>query len=173
MDIVRRCPNCKSNQATYPVTERGSTVLRCRTCGFPVERKLPEDPAAVPGKGTVLCVDDDPVMLHLLASTLQKKGFHPVTAHDGMAGIEAARRDRPILILLDIEMPGLDGFEVCRRLRADAQTNGIPVIILTSSADPHLNVQAFKAGADLALTKPFDAERLMATLQAALALKHK
>ncbi len=68
-------------------------------------------------------------------------------------------------------MPEMDGFEVCRRLKGDPRTQAILLIILTARSDPKLNIQAFRVGADLALTKPIQPEKLIATLQAALALK--
>ena len=86
-------------------------------------------------------------------------------------GIALAVAQRPALILLDVVMPGIDGFEVCRRLKADTQTQAIPVIILTGQADPKLNIKAFQAGADLAGAKPVEPGKLIATLRAALALK--
>lgn len=170
---ARFCPNCKTVQATYAAQGAGGTILRCRTCGFPVEEKLPEGEATAPVQSKVLCIDDDAVVLHILVSTLEKRGYQPLTARDGTAGIETAKREQPTLILLDVRMPGMEGFEVCRRLKADAQTRAIPVIILTALGDANLNVQAFKAGADLALTKPFEPDRLLATIQAALALKSR
>ena len=74
------------------------------------------------------------------------------------------------MILLDIMMPGIDGFEVCRRLKADGSLKHIPVIILTGVSDPKLNSQAFKAGANLALRKPAEPATVLRTIQAAVAL---
>ncbi len=126
---------------------------------------------AHPPPAKVLCIDDDRVILDLLRATLTKHGFVPLTAADGSAGIAMAQAEHPRLILVDIMMPEMDGFEVCRRLKADPRTHGIPLIILTARTDPKLNIEAFRVGADLALTKPFQPEKLIATLQAALALK--
>ena len=126
---------------------------------------------APPPPAKVLCIDDDRLILDLLATTLTAHGFEPLTAADGPTGIALAQAERPRLILVDIMMPEMDGFEVCRRLKADLRTHTIPLIILTASADPKLHIQAFRAGADLALTKPFQPERLIATLRAALAMK--
>ncbi len=168
---TRHCPNCKSVQPVYAMTRGGVAQLRCRTCGFPVDQGLPAAPPVAKDKGKVLCIDDDPIIQKILGTTLQKAGFAPLIASDGVSGIETVRRERPILVLLDIQMPGIDGFEVCRQLRAEDPAHRMPIIILTSLPDANLNVQAFKAGADLALTKPFHADRLMATVSAALALK--
>jgi putative two-component system response regulator len=82
-----------------------------------------------------------------------------------------AAKDHPALMLLDILMPGIDGFEVCRRMKADPALKGIHVIILTGITDPKLNVKAFKAGADLVLRKPAEPATILRTIQAALALK--
>ena len=127
--------------------------------------------AHVPGH-KILCIDDDSFIIQVLTSALKDHGFVPLSAPDGPTGIALAMAERPTLILLDIVMPGIDGFEVCRRLKAGARTQAIPVIILTSQADPKLNIKAFQAGADLALTKPVEPGKLIATLRAALALKH-
>ena len=97
----------------------------------------------------------------------------PLTAPDGPTGLALAAAERPRLILVDIMLPGMDGFEVCRRLKADPLTAAIPLIILTGLTDTNLNAKAFRAGADLALTKPFEPEKLIATLRAALALKQR
>ena len=128
-----------------------------------------EGPPVAPAK--VLCIDDDRFILDLLAATLTEHCFVPLTAADGPTGIAMAQVEHPRLILVDIVMPAMDGFEVCRRLKADPRTQGIPLIILTARTDLKLNIKAFRVGADLALTKPVQPEKLMATLQTALALK--
>lgn len=125
-----------------------------------------------PPPAKVLCIDDDHLILNLLSATLTTHGFVPLTAPDGPTGIAMAQAERPRLILVDIMMPEMDGFEVCRRLKADVRTHDIPLIILTARTDPKLNIQAFRVGADLALTKPIAPEKLIGTLRAALALRH-
>ena len=139
----------------------------------PVEEPPPVK-AEVPIAGVkVLCIDDGPLICQPLTSTLEKSGFAPLTAPDGPTGLVRAAAERPRLILVDIMLPGMDGFEVCRRLRADPRRAAIPPIILTALADPTLNSRAFQAGADLALTKPFQPDKLIATLRTALALKER
>jgi DNA-binding response OmpR family regulator len=137
--------------------------------------RAPEAPRttaeAPPGTTKILCIDDDRFVLDWLAMTLKTHGFVPLTALDGPTGIALAQAEVPRLIVVDIMMPEMDGFEVCRRLKDDMRTHAIPLIILTARTDPKLNIQAFRSGADLALTKPIQPDKLMATLRAALALK--
>ncbi|MBI3564106.1 MAG: response regulator, partial [Elusimicrobia bacterium] len=90
--------------------------------GFGKERKKP----------LVLHVDDDREIREIVAVTLIRLDLDVMLAHDGPAGLEMARRERPDLILLDIRMPGMDGFEVCHLLKSDAKTRGIPVVMLTA-----------------------------------------
>ncbi len=165
------CPHCKAHQPALELSELGEVEARCGACGFPfaaADRLVRQPPTS--GE-KVLCIDDDPVIQQLLSMTLQKQGFVPIVAPDGPTGLALASAEQPRLILVDIMMPGMDGYEVCRRLRADPRTQAIPLVILTAVADPKLNVKAFKAGADVALTKPFQPDQLIATLRATLALK--
>src|SRR3990172_110536 len=171
------CPLCRTVRSAYEVFRGGESQVRCAVCGFPLrEASAPKREVQAPEvhgpPQKVLCIDDDPFIVQVLTSILQDNGFVPLSAPDGPTGIALAVAERPALILLDVVMPGIDGFEVCRRLKADAQTQAIPVIILTAQADPKLNLKAFQVGADLALTKPVEPGKLIATLRAALALKH-
>jgi DNA-binding response OmpR family regulator len=168
---MRYCPKCKALRETLALQERGESEERCSACGFQFQDAGQSERPA-PGQGVkVLCIDDDRFIRQLLTDTLAAHGFVPLTAPDGPTGLAVAAAELPQLIIVDIMMPGMDGFEVCRCLRADARTAAIPLVILTARADPKLNVQAFKAGADLALTKPVEPDKLMATLRAALSLK--
>lgn len=120
---------------------------------------------------SILLVDDNQANLQMLFQLLEKSvGGKLLVAKNGETALNIARKIKPDLVLLDIMMPGIDGFEVCRRLRADPALKHIPVIILTAMADPKLNAQAFKAGANLALRKPAEAATILRTLQAAVAL---
>ena len=121
----------------------------------------------------ILCIDDDPLLLDFLVVLLKNNEFQALTATDGPSGIAIARRERPNLILLDVMMPGMDGFEVCRRIRGDPVLRDTPVIILTVMTDPKLNVKGFRAGATLAIRKPFETTKLIDTIKTALALKLK
>ncbi|HWU38072.1 MAG TPA: response regulator [Candidatus Acidoferrum sp.] len=116
----------------------------------------------------ILCVDDDPLMHNLLSNLLKQHGFQVSLATNGAEGLERARRRPPDLIVLDIMMPGMDGFEVCRQLRQDPRLRTIPVIVLTAMESSKLNEQAFAVGADVCMTKPFPPDRFISTVNMAL-----
>lgn len=111
---------------------------------------------------SVLIVDDDPFVRKLIATTLEDvAGFELVEAGDGREAVEVAVRDRPELVFLDVDMPELDGFEACRRLRADPGTAGATIVMLTAAAGDSAEREAEMAGADLFLTKPFSPLELL------------
>lgn len=110
----------------------------------------------------VLCVDDEPLNLQVLGPLLQHNGFRVSLALDGAKALELARQSPPDLVLLDISMPGLDGLAVCRALRADLRTAGVPVIFLTARTASADIVAGFEAGAVDYVTKPFHAPELIA-----------
>ncbi|HEX2028264.1 MAG TPA: response regulator [Nitriliruptorales bacterium] len=116
----------------------------------------------------VLIVDDDPDIRDIVEINLQSAGFDVATAADGERGLEQALRLRPELVLLDLMMPRIDGYEVCRRLRTDARTSHIPIIMLTARAQPSDRVSGLELGADDYLTKPFDVDELIARIHATL-----
>jgi two-component system chemotaxis response regulator CheY len=104
----------------------------------------------------VLIVDDDEFIRKLIATTLEdvaRLELHE--AADGLAAVELARRERPALVFLDVDMPGLDGIDVCRRLREDRNTSGATIVMLTAAHGDGVESLAEEAGADLFLTKPF------------------
>jgi CheY-like chemotaxis protein len=117
----------------------------------------------------VLVIDDDPKLRELVAAGLELAGYEVRCAAGGAPGISLAESEPPDLILLDLHMPGLDGYEVCRTLRRRPSTRGIPVIMLTASADFSLNRKAYGAGAQACVPKPFRKEGLLATIRATLA----
>ncbi len=173
--VSEYCPKCRDVQPTFQFIEDSRTVRRCQVCGFPVESGLVLEAAEAlglpsPPEIKILCVDDEPLVLQMNGDTLRFHGYTVLTALDGPTALETAARERPALILLDIIMPGMDGFEVCRRLKVDPDLRDIPVIILTALTDTNLNVRAFEAGAELALRKPAEAGTLLRTIEAALAL---
>ena len=125
----------------------------------------------LPAKKKILIIDDeeDLCVLARHALTLDRTDLDVISAKDGPSGLERARLDRPTVIILDVMMPKMDGFEVCRLLRADPATRTIPVVMLTASNDPHLNQKAFEAGAVACLTKPYRRGTLVNCVDMALA----
>jgi two-component system response regulator MprA len=113
----------------------------------------------------VLLIDDDPKIVSLLQRGLAFEGFDVTTAPDGNVGLSAASAQPPQLVLLDIAMPELDGFEVCRRLRA---AHDVPVIMLTARDDVSDKVTALNLGADDYVAKPFAFDELLARIRAVL-----
>lgn len=102
----------------------------------------------------IMIVDDSPTDAHLLKRMLEKNGFSTVTAADAAAGIAAARRKKPDLILMDVVMPGLNGFQATRELTSDPETAGIPVIIVTRKDQQVDRVWGMRQGARDYITKP-------------------
>jgi DNA-binding response OmpR family regulator len=108
----------------------------------------------------ILVADDDDDILMLLSFHLEHAGFEVVQAHNGLQALELAVERRPALAVLDVMMPGLDGFDVTRELRADARTRSMPVILLTARAQATDVAHGMAAGADEYVKKPFDADDL-------------
>ena len=113
---------------------------------------------------TILVADDSPTELKLVLNALGKKGYQIVTATDGDGAIEQARKHQPRLAILDIIMPGKNGFQVTRALKTDAETSGMKVLLLSSKDQDSDKFWGMKQGADEYLTKPFDEDALLAAV---------
>lgn len=120
----------------------------------------PEPSARARGAGLVLIVDDNADARELYALYFQSRGFSAVTANDGESGIHVARAHRPDVIVMDLSMPRLDGVAAIRRLKEDARTREIPVVILTGYPRAAIPQGALSVGADALLTKPCLPEQL-------------
>jgi DNA-binding response OmpR family regulator len=116
----------------------------------------------------VLVAEDDDDILDLVVFDLEDEGYDVLTARNGEEAIALALERHPDLVLLDVAMPGLDGYEVTRRLRADASTHGTPVVLLTARAQVKDVIAGFEAGANDYVTKPFRPDELRTRLHAAL-----
>ena len=114
-------------------------------------------------KGRVLVVDDDPALSEMLGIVLQSDGFEPFFVADGARAVEAFRHTRPDLVLLDVMLPGKDGIEVCRAIRAES---GVPIVMLTAKTDTVDVVLGLESGADDYVVKPFKPKELIARLRA-------
>jgi len=119
----------------------------------------------------ILVVDDNPLNVKLLAAKLARDYYVVNTAENGARALQLAMVDHPDLILLDIMMPDMDGFEVCRRLKADPSTRHIPVVMVTALSDSADRVRGLECGADDFLTKPINDVALMARVRSLLRLK--
>src|SRR4029077_9109787 len=115
-------------------------------------------------------VDDVAENVRLLEAVLTPRGYDVLTASDGVAALEVAESDQPALILLDVMMPGLDGYAVCARLRADEETAVLPVIMVTSSIGQE-KTKAIQAGADDFIPKPFNHDELLTRVRSLLRIK--
>lgn len=127
--------------------------------------------AEVP-KGDVMIVDDTPANLRLLSQMLAEQGHHVRPVPDGSLALAAVRAEPPDLILLDIRMPGMNGYEVCEHLKADAQTHDIPIIFISALDAIQDKVKAFGVGGEDYVTKPFNAEEVLARVGTHLALRN-
>ncbi len=125
----------------------------------------------MPQPQRILVVDDNETNRDILEARLKANGYEVLHADDGEKALAAVQQHRPDLILLDVMMPKLDGFEVCRRIKADASLSFIPIILVTARADSKDIVHGLDAGADEYLTKPIDQKALVARVKALLRLK--
>lgn len=116
----------------------------------------------------ILIVEDEHDIAELISFNLKRAGYEVSIAHDGIEGTIMAMRERPALIVLDLMLPGRDGFGVFRELRRDARTASIPVIMLTARAQTEDRIQGLEVGADDYLTKPFSPKELLLRIQAIL-----
>jgi two-component system phosphate regulon response regulator PhoB len=117
---------------------------------------------------TILLAEDDPDILHMVAYKLRRAGFEVVEATDGIAALDACRREPPDLVLLDLRMPRMDGISVCRELRAGPRTGDLPIIMLTARARAQDRELAFAAGATDYVVKPFSPRALVERVEAVL-----
>ncbi|WP_406658216.1 response regulator [Methanolobus sp. ZRKC2] len=116
----------------------------------------------------LLIVDEEIDALTALKVALEAEGYNVIVALDGFEGIEKAKTENPDVILLDIMMPGMDGFEVCRRLKSDPSSENIPVIMLTAKGETDDKVEGLELGADDYVTKPFNLKELKARIRTVL-----
>jgi two-component system, cell cycle response regulator DivK len=116
----------------------------------------------------ILVIEDDEMNADMIAQRLELWGYRVFTAGDGSRGIELAREAAPDLILMDVSLPEVDGWEITRRLKAEAATRHIPVVALTAHAMESDRVKALQSGCDGYETKPIDFPRLLATIEALL-----
>lgn len=117
----------------------------------------------------VLIVDDSPTETHKLTTILEKNGYAVLTATNGESGVDVAREHRPDVILMDIVMPGLNGFQATRQLSKNGDTSGIPIVMVTTKDQDTDRVWGMRQGARAYLTKPVDEGKLLGTIAEVLA----
>ena len=120
----------------------------------------------------ILIVDDQPASLKLLSAKLGNEYYQTLTAENGATALEAVERDAPDLVLLDVMMPGMNGFEVCQRIKKNPETMPIPVVIIPALDSRQDRIRGLEAGADDFLTKPVDDTTLFARVRSLVRLKH-
>src|ERR1700722_18524143 len=136
---------------------------RCRSIGT--------EGYARPMTARILIVDDVPANTRLLEAKLSAEYYQVASAKDGFEALRMAHEWQPDLILLDVMMPGMDGFECCRKLKEDATTHHIPVVMITALGEPAERLHGLESGADGLLTTPGEYETLMARVRSLVRLK--
>jgi len=114
---------------------------------------------------TILVVDDEPDVVSLLEATLKGDGFNVLTAYDGIAALDLCSTEKPDLVLLDIMMPMMSGYEVCEQIKANPMTQQIPVLCISSAHTPEARAQSIRVGAAELIKKPFLLKELIAQIR--------
>ena len=117
----------------------------------------------------ILIVEDDPSFSRAINHIVEKEGYEVITASNGMTGLRMAKEESPDLLILDVMLPGLDGFEICSRLRQDPPTTKLPIIMLSAKGQEADKTTGLKVGANEYLTKPVDRALLMEKVSSLLA----
>jgi len=133
---------------------------------------VPSNNDSPPCAGRILVVDDDRAALEIVRHFLQKEGFEVVLAQSGEECLDLIDREHIDVVLLDVVMPGMDGFEVCGELRKSAQGRDIPVILLTARDDMNARKAGMRLGVSEFLTKPLDRRELVSRVKAQLHIRH-
>lgn len=118
--------------------------------------------------GTIAIVEDEQNIVELVKYNLDREGYRTISANNGRKGLDLVKQELPDLVILDLMMPEMDGLTVCKQLRADQQTKGIPIIILTAKSEEADRVLGLEMGADDYVTKPFSPRELVARVRAVL-----
>lgn len=157
MERMTACPKCKVAQ---PVDEnKTGAEATCRACGYLLGNGAERPVASRPT--TILWIDDDRLLLTFGRDILERHGYSVLTAPDGLSGIATATHERPDLIILDVVMPDMTGYEVCRQLRTEPGLQDTPIILLTCLQDPQVDVLGRGIGETFTMSKPSDPEMIV------------
>jgi DNA-binding response OmpR family regulator len=162
------CPSCRSAQPATGDHAGDRSALVCAGCGAPIGEPSCEGGTPSSGRPTVLCIDDDPFVLSFYVSFLEPRGYRTLTAEDGLLGIEIATREHPDVILLDVLLRGLSGFDICRKLREVDELHGTPIILLTVLDEPGISITGRAAGATIILRKASGSEMIVTAIEQVL-----
>ena len=121
----------------------------------------------------ILIIDDEHNLVDAISNILKHEGFVTIEAFDGESGLKKAQQEKPHIIILDIMMPGMDGFEVLKRLKEDPSTADIPVIMLTAKTEDSAVIESWRKGADFYIPKPFEIDELLHVIELIMQAKYK
>jgi len=162
------CSWCQSAQPVKVAQTDGQSQVSCLICGTPIERLSDDGRREAARRPTVLCIDDDPLVLHFYTTFLEGRGYRILVAEDGLPGIEIAKQEHPDVILLDVMLRGLSGFDICRKLRDESALEHTPIVLLTVLKNPNLSATAREAGATGILRKPANPEMIVDVIEQVL-----
>ena len=163
------CRFCVSRQPKETYLQDGRPRYRCASCGCPEPETNVQTVSDLFTAPRVLFIDDDPLVRVLLQTAVPALEFEVITAASGPAGIALARQESPDAIVVDVLMPHMSGFEVCRQLRADPTFRTIPIVLMSAREDPGLAQKGRAAGATCTVSKPGGVEEMAQVLRQALA----
>ena len=119
-------------------------------------------------KSKILIIEDEPDIAEMITYNLQREGYKTLSCRDGEVGLSRIHTDNPDLVILDLMLPGIDGIEVCRRVKSDPVTRSTPIIMLTAKSEEDNKIQGLDVGADDYITKPFSTRELISRIKAVL-----
>ncbi len=157
------CPKCQTDHTVEALHDAARRVVWCRSCRHPF--KLDADAAAAPSAVKILWIDDDRLLLTFGKDALDRVGYQTLTAADGASGIATAQHERPDLIILDVLMPNIDGYEICRRMRADPALKDTPILLLTALEERMVDLWGREAGATFSMSKPSRPEHIVSIIE--------
>jgi twitching motility two-component system response regulator PilH len=161
------CPKCRTDFPVEGAHDERQCVVWCSSCRYPL--KIGSDAAPTPVK--ILWIDDDRLLLTFGKDALDRLGYETLTVADGASGVSMAQRERPDLIILDVLMPNVDGYEICRRMRADSSLKDTPILLLTALEERMVDLWGREAGATFSMHKPPQPEHIVSIIEWLLSSK--
>lgn len=163
------CPKCQAQTQLTEPHDESQHVVWCGSCRSPY--KLGPDAAEAHSPVTILWIDDDRLLLTFGQEALERAGYRVATATDGASGIRLAHQERPDLIILDVLMPNVDGYEICRRIRTDPELKDTLILLLTALEERMVDLWGREAGATFSMSKPSRPEHIISIIEWMLSAK--